>query len=160
MTMDRHDMAVVLADAHHPAKRAFFAVAGLAAVIFPAWDMAPAFSGLSIFTPVFAIIVIGATLVGFAFLYGAILGDDSLLSADGSHIVWKRANLLRRRTDILSPSDIVSVDIRAVEWDSTADTWRVTVRTRDGKQISSSDFLKRDSAEKLRDSFAEKAGLA
>jgi hypothetical protein len=159
VAVDVTDISVILKERHHPLKRLFFAVVGLSAIVFPAWDLAHGFSALTIATPVFAIIIAGAATVGLSFLYGAIFGDDSLLFADGARIVWRRENLLRSRTEFLNPAEIAAVAVRPVTWDSAADTWCITVCTRDGTEITSGDYPTRASADRLRASFAEKVGL-
>ena len=150
---------VILANGHSRLKRTMLAVAGVIAIVLPVWDLWPAFHSLTFVTAFFGVLAAGAALLGFGFLYSAVIGETTRLTADGGRIVGERANCLRRRSGALAPDDIASVSVRAIDWDSSADTWSVVVTTHGGETFQSADFGARDEADALKVEFEAAAGL-
>ncbi|MFZ2100963.1 MAG: hypothetical protein WAU86_10410 [Oricola sp.] len=158
-TMAGSAKAVILANGHSRVKRAMLAIAGLIAIILPVWDLWPSFHSLTFATLFFGVIAAGAAMIGMGFLYSAIIGETTRLTADSGRIVGERANCLRRRAGTLAPDDIASVSVRAIDWDSRADTWSVVVTTHRGETFQSADFGARDKADALKAEFEAAAGM-
>lgn len=147
------DDTLVLIDPLHPIARFIFGAGGLAALVLPAWDFGTALLHPSIFSLFLWVIVLGAAAVGAVFLAGAILGDSTVLRVSPGHpaprIELSRRNPLRRRHEVLAPTDILTIEVKKHEWESRPPTWDVHVRFARGQPVSFGEFTSPHGAELL-----------
>ena len=143
MTADQLHSDPFVIDGREPAgKRLLLAAFGLFCLAVPTWELRHAFlgAGLGWWTLFFGFILVGAWTVGLAFLGGAIAGDGLHWTFRGRTLILERSSPLRRRTDTIHARDVVRSEVRSVDWDSSADTFRVVLHLRSGEAIETPDY--------------------
>ncbi len=143
------DDEIVLSDRHSTFKRLLLIAAGLFCLIMPVWDLGRGLTSLSVFTMFAAVIVLGAGAIGATLLWSGLFGDSTELRiAPGGITLW-RGNLFRSRQGPVKSRDIVAVDVREIDWDSSAPTYALKITLASGSVLGTSDFARREDAEAL-----------
>ena len=143
------ETTVELANTHSTAKRVVLGVVGLGVAVFPVWDLWPGLASLSLVSPVFWIIGIGAAGLGLSLLAAAVFGPSVVLRVGPEGIVLRRETPFRRQTNRLPPDALGPIRVERHEWSEGPDTWRVTVGLKGAKPFVSEDFRNAAEAEKL-----------
>lgn len=156
---DAFDEPLVLSRFGVGYQRVLLLVAGLCAVVLPAYELRHAFTQLGWWTIFFGIIVLGAWSVGFAMLYGAVLSEELAWRFDGAVLTLERTTPLSRRVESLTGRDFVATRIREIEWDSRAPTYSVIVERTNGEVLETPDRQSRASAEALEAEIRRRLGM-
>lgn len=140
---------VELANVHSLPKRIMLGGIGLAVAIFPNWDLRPGVASLSLVSPVFWIIGLGAAGIGGLFLFGAVFGRSTVLTVSPAGLDLIEENLITRRRRVLRPDDMGLVSVVEHDWSEGPATWRVSVALRGSRPLMSMDFPDRTEADAL-----------
>lgn len=160
MTADLFEDDTFVIDGREPmAKRLVLAGAGLFCIVVSTWELRHGFDGLGWWTLFFGIILLGAWSVGLVLLLGAIAGQGLHWTFRNHVLTLERSPLLRRRRDTLFARDIARTEVRRVDWDSRADTFRVVVHLRSGEAIETPDYETEQHAEQIRAEIERRLGL-
>lgn len=143
------DDEIVLRDLHSTFKRLLLIAAGLFCLIMPVWDLGRGLSSLSVFTLFAAAIVLGAGALGATLLWSGLFGDSTELRIGPAGITLWRGNIFRNRKGPVMSRDIVAVDVREIDWDSSAPTFALKITLANGSVLGTSDFAMREDAEAL-----------
>lgn len=143
------ETTVELANVHSTAKRVVLGLVGLGVAIFPVWDLWPGIASLSLVSPVFWIIGLGAAGIGLALLAAAIFGRSVVLRVGPEGIMLHRDSPVGRRTTVVSPEALGPIRVERQEWSEGPATWRVAVELRGTKPLLSDDFRDPAGAEQL-----------
>lgn len=149
---------VELANLHSVPKRIGLGVIGLAVAIFPIWDLWPGFASVSLVSPVFWIIGLGALAIGLTLVAASIFGTSTLLSVGPGGISLLRESPVHRRIHGLTPEDLGPIRVEEQEWSDGPSSWRVTVELRGSKPLVSESFREAAEAEELAARIARALG--
>ena len=152
------ETTVELANVHSTAKRMVLGVIGLGVAVFPIWDLWPGFASLSLVSPVFWIIGLGAAGIGIALLAAAVFGRSVVLRIGPEGIVVHRESPVRRSANRLPPEALGPIRVERHEWSEGPATWRVTVGLKGSKPLVSEDFRDPAGAEQLAARLASALG--
>lgn len=148
------ETTVELGSLHSTRKRVVMGLIGGAVAVYPLWDLWPGVASLSLVSPVFWIIGLGALGIGLTLIVAAIFGPSTLLSVGPDGISLLRESPFRRRVDRLSPASLGPIRVEEHEWSEGPATWRVTVALQGAKPLASEDYRNRAEAEALADRLA------
>lgn len=100
---------------------------GVFAMVVPAWELGRGLWPLSIATPVFGIIVIGAASLGIAMLRAALAGESQVWTFPPNavvihHKIWRNAWIVR-----LTANNIAAIEVRRLGASEGEDIWRVVI---------------------------------
>lgn len=131
------------------ALRLFLGAAGLVCVALPAWEFRQAFMQPGIYSLFFAAIILGGWIVGGAFIFGALFGEQQAWRFSGGGLHIARRSVFIAKTDTIHGRDVESIEVREIEWDSRPHTFAVVIRTKLGASYESRDVATRDEAAAL-----------
>lgn len=140
-------------------KRVLLIGAGFFALSMPAIELHRGLVPLTYASPFFAIIILGAALVGAVFLAGGILADCIDWRVEAGRINLDRRNLLRRRYDSLTAADISAIEVLRHDWDARPETFGLVVITCDGRRFATIDFGTEAEARALKAAVERRLGL-
>ena len=125
-TLLESDLPVVRHGLPWPLRGLFFGF-GVFAMVMPAWELGRGLWPVSIATPVFAIIIVGAASVGIAMIRAGLAFDTQVWSFPPGvvlirHKAWRSERKLR-----LTAHNIASIEARRIEAMEGDDYWRVVI---------------------------------
>lgn len=132
-----------------PALRMFLGAAGLFAIVVPTWELRQALFSAELWAWFFRIIIFGAWAVGVGFLGAALLGESQAWRFQAGALTIDRQSLALHRREHIRAAQVKSVDIRTIQWDSSADTYSVCVTLKNGQRFDTPDQASREHAEQL-----------
>ncbi|MCC0029298.1 MAG: hypothetical protein H6891_03105 [Brucellaceae bacterium] len=141
------------------ALRAVLIALGLAACIWPAVSLWRGLYPPNLLSPFFLVIVVGAIVVGAAFVAGAVFSPETRWRLLDGRVRLDTRNLFSRRSLEVVAGDVEELAVRTIEWDSRADTWSVSMRLKTGETFETPDYGKRTMAESKRAAIAAALGL-
>ena len=113
------------------ALRVVLIAAGLALLVWPAWDMRHAFWPVNALTPFFAVLVMGAIAVGLGLLGFGLYGEDIRWTYVPHMLLVHRRAWGWETVVRVGARDVKAIEVRRIENSEGADTWRVFVTTRE-----------------------------
>ena len=114
------------------ALRVVLVVAGLALLVWPAWDLKRALWPINFLTPFFAVIVMGAVSVGLGLLGFGLFGESIHWTYAPQALRVHRRGWRHETVVRIDARDVQAIEVRRVENSEGADTWRVFVVPRAG----------------------------
>lgn len=141
---DRVDLELV--ESYPTAIRLLWLAAGLFAIVMPLWEFKPWLWRLTWTMPFFAVIVIGAMLVGLVFVAGAVAGPSRHCRFAAGRLRIDSRSWLGRSSEILTGADIASTTIVTNVWDSGPDTYAVALVLKNGRRLETPDRATRSAA--------------
>ena len=125
-TLLESDLPVVRHGLPWPLRVLFFGF-GAFAMVMPAWELGRGLWPISIATPVFAIIIVGAASVGIAMIRAGLAFDTQVWSFPPGvvlirHKAWRSERELR-----LTAHNIAAIEARRIEAMEGDDYWRVVI---------------------------------
>lgn len=140
-----HDIPVT------PAIRLMLALAGLAVLVIPAWQLRQGLWPLNGFSPLVALIVLGTWLIAAVFLGAALVSASSRWAiSPGQMRVTVQRPFRPANTHTLTSADRVTFEVRQLDWVESQDTWQVMLLAPDGKSYGSAQFRSPEAAEAFR----------
>lgn len=133
-----------------------FALAGSLLTLLAPYELlvAPGWRGFGPITAVFALISLGALVLGAALLVAAVAGGGSSLTLDGPAgrvvCVAFAGPFSRSAPDVRRLDEVTEASVRVVTW-SDSDTYRLAVGFRDGSEVAVGDYSTRSDAEAHRE---------
>jgi uncharacterized membrane protein YdbT with pleckstrin-like domain len=140
--------------------RALVLICGIACIVIPSWELRHAFTQIGWWTLFVGVIVVGAWSIGLTLLVGAVTGETLRWTFRDGILVLKRSSPLRERTQVIRAPDVERIEIRTIEWDSTADTYSVVLCLKTGERAETPDFRTRAAAQALEATIRGRLGLA
>ena len=151
---------VTLRQPMHAALRILLVAAGLFCIAVSTWELGRGLWPISIATPIFGMIIIGAWTVGGQFLLAGLYGESQVWRFDGGGLTVEFSNPFARRSLRYGAAQVVDVGVHAIEWDSRSDSYAVVVSTADGQRLQTADYGDRRGAEHMRRRMVRHFGLA
>jgi hypothetical protein len=115
--------------------RLTFIVAGVAIIALVLVELGRALWPLGWWSPWFAVILVGACLIGASLIAAGIFGDDVAWTLRDAELRLDRRSLWRSKTEIIRGDDVAAMSESESVWDSGPNTWRVAIRLRTGRTI-------------------------
>lgn len=140
--------------------RALVLMGGIACIAVPGWELRHAFTQIGWWTLFFGVIVVGAWSIGLTLLVGAVAGETLRWTFRDGTLVLKRSSPLRQRTQVIRATDVERIEVRTIEWDSTADTYSVVLYLKTGERAETPDVRTRAAAQALEATIRRRLGLA
>jgi len=129
--------------------RAGMALVGLFCIVAPAWDFHHAFLQPSLATPFFAVLVLGAWIVGGGFAFAACFGEDQRWRVGDGAIRIERAMVGWRKTTTVRRENLRALQVRFFPDNDGPDIYRVALTLESGETFESPAFETRHHAEEL-----------
>ncbi|HLQ20557.1 MAG TPA: hypothetical protein VK146_16415 [Tabrizicola sp.] len=148
------ETTVELGSLYSTGKRVVLGLIGLAVAALPLWDLWPGIASLSLISPVFWVIGLGALAIGMTLIGASIFGPSTLLSVGPDGVSLRRESPLRRRIDWLQPEALGPILVEVHAWSEGPSNWRVTIGLKGAKPLLSQDFPDRALAEQLAERLA------
>jgi hypothetical protein len=114
-----------------------FAAIGLFAVITPAYELGRGVWPLTVVSPFFAFIILGAWSIGFAMLGAALFGHAALLEFRPGELRVRQSSPFKTRELVFALSAIVSMDVKETESSDGPNQWGVEIKTGNGQVFRS-----------------------
>ena len=111
---------------------------------------------LSPISPFFILLTGIGLSAGLGLIYTCLYGPDERWQIESRFVIITRSLRHQSCESRHEAADIASVVIKAIEWDSQPDTYRLLVTLRGGKRLNSPQFPKREAAESARDRLLAK----
>jgi hypothetical protein len=140
---------VEFANRHSRAGRMVLALIGLGVIIWPIWDLWPGIASISVVSPFFWIIGLGAVAVGGILFVGSVFGWSTVLTVAPDGVMLQRENLFQRQVAPVNPTDLGAIRIEEQEWSDGPMTWHVSLTLTGSKPLRSESFQTRATAEAL-----------
>jgi uncharacterized membrane protein YdbT with pleckstrin-like domain len=115
--------------------RLCFAVAGVAIIAIVLVELGQALWPLGWWSPLFAVLVIGACLIGAGLIGIGIFGDDTVWTLRDAELRLDRRSLWRSSTNIIRAADVAAMSVHESVWDSGPNTYRVAIKLHSGRTI-------------------------
>lgn len=115
--------------------RLFFALGGTAIIAVVLVQLGHALWPLGWWSPLFALIVVGACSIGTGLIVASIFGDDVVWTLRDAELRLDRRSLWRSSSEIIRKDDIAAMSVREAVWDNGPNTYRVAIELHSGRTI-------------------------
>ena len=149
--------------------RLLFVAFGVFALVMPAWELGRGLWPISIATPVFAIIIVGAASVGIAMIRAGLAFDTQVWSFPPGVVLIRHRGWRSERELRLTAHNIAAIEARRIEAMEGDDYWRVVIvpkPTESGLRMASrngafetGDFTTATRADAVRRALLEHLGM-
>lgn len=120
------DLPVVRHGIPWPLRVLFFGF-GVFATVMPTWELRRGLWPVSIATPVFAIIIVGAASVGIAMIRAGLASDAHVWSFPPGAVLIRQKAWRSERELRLTAHNIAAIEVRRIEAMEGDDYWRVAI---------------------------------